>query len=77
MAKPGARLVIVDETKKVVKSPYQHNPLTRSTFQHMPAQFDPRDWMPAGIKDANYQEVANGRIYLLTFTAPHGMGVTT
>lgn len=71
VAKPGARIVIADETKKVVKSQYQGwNPFTRSTFKDMPTDFDPRTWIPAGVSDAVYQEVAKGRIYFLKFTAP-------
>jgi ubiquinone/menaquinone biosynthesis C-methylase UbiE len=71
VAKPGVRIVIVDETKGVVKSQYQkYNPFTRSTFKDMPTEFDPRAWVPAGISDAVYQEMAKGRIYFLTFTVP-------
>jgi ubiquinone/menaquinone biosynthesis C-methylase UbiE len=71
VAKPGVRIVIADETKGVVKSQYQkYNPFTRSTFKDMPTEFDPRDWVPAGIRDAVYQEMAKGKIYFLTFTTP-------
>jgi ubiquinone/menaquinone biosynthesis C-methylase UbiE len=70
VAKPGVRIVIADETKGVVKSLYQKNPLTRSAYKDMPNNFDPRDWVPAGISDAVYQEVAKGRMYSLTFKAP-------
>jgi len=71
VAKPGARIFIADETRKVVKSQYQGwNPFTRSTFKDMPTDFDPRAWVPAGVKDAVYQEMAGGRIYFLAFTSP-------
>ena len=71
VAKPGARIVIADETQKIVKSQYQGwNPFTRSTFKDMPTDFDPRTWVPAGVSDAVYQEIAKGRIYFLTFTGP-------
>jgi ubiquinone/menaquinone biosynthesis C-methylase UbiE len=71
VAKPGVRIMIADETKGVVKSQYQkYNPFTRSTFKDMPTEFDPRDWVPAGIRDAVYQEVAKGKMYFLTFTVP-------
>jgi ubiquinone/menaquinone biosynthesis C-methylase UbiE len=70
VAKPGARIVIADETKGVIKSQYQKIPFTRSTYKDMPTEFDPRDWIPAGISDAVYQEVAKGKIYFLSFTAP-------
>ncbi len=71
VARPGARIFVADETKKVVKSQYQGwNPFTRSTFKDMPTDFDPRAWVPADITEVAYQEMANGRIYFLTFTAP-------
>jgi ubiquinone/menaquinone biosynthesis C-methylase UbiE len=71
VAKPGVRIVIADETKGVVKSQYQkYNPFTRSTFKNMPTDFDPRDWIPAGIRDVVYQEAAKGKIYFLTFKSP-------
>jgi ubiquinone/menaquinone biosynthesis C-methylase UbiE len=71
VAKPGVRILIADETKGVVKSQYQkYNPFTRSTYKGMPTEFDPRNWVPAGIGDVAYQEVAKGKMYFLTFTAP-------
>lgn len=71
VAKPGVCIVIADETKGVVKSQYQkYNPFTRSTYRGMPTEFDPRNWVPAGIGDAVYQEVAKGKMYFLTFTVP-------
>ena len=70
VAKPGVRIVIADETKGVVKSQYQKMPFTRATFRDMPTDFNPQDWVPAGVSDVVYQQVAKGRIYFLTFTAP-------
>ena len=70
VAKPGVRILIVDETKGVVKSQYQKLPFTSSTYKDMPTEFDPRDWIPAGTSDVVYQEVAKGRMYFLTFKTP-------
>ena len=71
VAKPGVRLVISDETNRVIKSQYQkYNPFTRKTYQDMPTNLDPREWVPAGVRDVAYQEVANGKMYFLSFTAP-------
>jgi len=71
VARPGARILIADETNRSIKSQYQGwNPFTRSTYKDMPAEFDPRSWVPAGVNDVVYQEVAKGRMYFLAFTAP-------
>jgi len=70
VAKPGVRIVIADETKGTVKSQYQKLPFTRSIYKDMPTDFDPRDWIPAGIGEVVYQEVAKGRMYFLTFKTP-------
>ena len=67
VARPGARLFIADETKKMVKTFYQK---WLPDYRDMPTEFDPRDWLPPGVQDAAYEEVARGRIYFLTFTAP-------
>ena len=70
VAKPGVRILIADETKGVVKLQYQNSPFTRSTYKDMPTDFDPRTWIPSDIHDAVYQEVAQGKIYFLTFKSP-------
>jgi len=72
VVRPGARIVIVDETPKVIKTQYQGrwNPFTRSTFKGMPVDIDPRAWVPSGVGDVAYQELAKGRIYSLSFTLP-------
>jgi ubiquinone/menaquinone biosynthesis C-methylase UbiE/uncharacterized protein YbaR (Trm112 family) len=51
VAKPGAMILIADETKDVVKKNYQRSPLTRHYFKDAPTNFSPRDWVPAGVSD--------------------------
>ena len=70
VAKAGAFILIGDETKIVVKNSYQRSPLTRSYFKDAPMDFSPRDWVPPGVSDPNYEEVWDGKGYLLTFKAP-------
>ena len=70
VAKPGAIILIADETKEVVEKNYQRSPLTRSYFKDASTNFMPRDWVPAGVSDPIYEEVWNGKGYILTFKAP-------
>jgi ubiquinone/menaquinone biosynthesis C-methylase UbiE len=70
VARPGALILIADETKDVVRKQYQKNPLTRPYCKNMPTDFDPRAWVPPEIANPDYEELAKGRIYFLTFKAP-------
>jgi ubiquinone/menaquinone biosynthesis C-methylase UbiE len=71
VAKPRGLILFADESKKVVKENYQKsNPLTRSACKGISADFDPRSWLPAGIGEFNYEQVWNGRGYMLSFRAP-------
>ncbi len=71
VARPGARVLIADETKQVVKTQYQkYNPFTRASCQGIPTDFDPKRWVPDGVVNPNYEEIWKGRFYILTFKAP-------
>ena len=70
VAKAGAIMLIADETKEVVEKNYQRSPFTRSYFKDASTNFTPRDWVPAGVSDPTYEEVWNGKGYILTFKAP-------
>lgn len=70
VAKAGALILIADETKDVVTKNYQRSPFTRSYFKDAPTDFRPRDWVPPGVSDPTYEEVWDGKGYLLTFKAP-------
>jgi len=69
VAKPGAMVVVVDETKKVVTRNYQRSPFTRAYFKNAATDFNPRSWIPDGAVDTDYQEVWDGKGYILTFRA--------
>ena len=67
VARPGSLILYCDETSKVVKDLYQKNPLTRAACKDISSQFDPRQWVPEGAIDTVYEEIPNGRMYLLSF----------
>lgn len=69
VAKPGALVLIADETTVVVKENYQRNPFTRRYFKDAPADFDPRKWVPDGVASIGYEELLDGKVYCLTFHA--------
>ena len=69
VAKPGALILIADETKEVVTGNYQRSPFTRSYFKDAATDFNPRSWIPDGAVDAHYEEVWEGKGYCLTFRA--------
>jgi ubiquinone/menaquinone biosynthesis C-methylase UbiE len=71
VAKPGALVLYADESQDVVREHYQKwNPFTRAATRGARADFDPRDWVPAGIGDFTYQEVWNRKGYILSFRVP-------
>lgn len=70
VAKGGALILIADETKDVVTKNYQRIPLTRGYFKDAPVDFRPREWVPEGVGEPQYEEVWGGRGYILMFRAP-------
>jgi ubiquinone/menaquinone biosynthesis C-methylase UbiE len=69
VAKPGAIILVADETEKVVTKNYQRSPFTRAYFKDAATDFKPRSWIPDGAVNANYEEVWDGKGYILTFRA--------
>lgn len=71
VARPGAKIVIVDETEKVVSGLYQRNPITRSYFDPGSEKVScPIDAVPEGMQDVQAREIADGKLYCLTFRKP-------
>lgn len=70
VAKPGTLIVIADETGNVVRNSYKRNPLTRSYFRGEQEQFSPKEWVPKDAVDIAYEEIWDGKIYVLRFRAP-------
>jgi ubiquinone/menaquinone biosynthesis C-methylase UbiE len=69
VAKPGARILVADETKKIVTKSYQRSLFTRAYFKDAKTDFDPRSWVPDGVADLKYEEVWDGKGYIMTFRA--------
>jgi SAM-dependent methyltransferase len=71
VAKPGAKIVILDETEKVVREMYRKNPLTQSYFQGQDKEaYCPIDLVPAGMREKQARLCAEGKLYCLTFRKP-------
>jgi ubiquinone/menaquinone biosynthesis C-methylase UbiE len=71
VAKPGTKIVIVDETEKVVTGNYQRNPLTKKYFEKgSEAVSCPIDLVPPEMQAIEAHEIANGKLYCLTFRKP-------
>ena len=71
VAKPGTKIVIVDETEKEIRNNYQRNP---ATFRHFEPGSEkvrcPIHLVPEEMLEVKAREIANGRLYCLTFRKP-------
>jgi ubiquinone/menaquinone biosynthesis C-methylase UbiE len=71
VAKPGTKILIVDETEKVVSQQYRKNPLTRQYFAGRDEAVScPIDLVPAGMGEIQARQFADGKLYCLTFRKP-------
>lgn len=71
VAKPGTKVVIVDETEKVVKDIYEKTPFTRKYFQKREtAVASPVDLVPRDMLEISSKEIGDGRLYCLSFRKP-------
>lgn len=71
VARPGTKIVIVDETEKVVREHYQKNPATNAYFEAGSEKVRcPIHLVPDGMEDVQAREIAGGRMYCLTFRKP-------
>jgi ubiquinone/menaquinone biosynthesis C-methylase UbiE len=71
VAKPGTKVVIVDETEKVVKEIYEKTPFTKKYFQKREnAVASPVDLVPHDMLDIRSKEIGDGRLYCLSFRKP-------
>jgi len=71
VARPGTKIVIVDETEKLVRSWYERTPVLRRYFRNRETAVpDPSALVPAGMLDARCRKFQWGFLYCLTFRKP-------
>lgn len=71
VAKPGTKIVIVDETEKAVRENYQKNPALKGYFPAGTEQVRcPIDLVPEEMEEIRAQEIAGGKLYCLSFRKP-------
>jgi len=73
VAKPGTKIVIVDETEKVVRGDYRKNPFTRKYYQGGESEAEaycPIGLVPDAMREIQSRQIASGKLYCLTFRKP-------
>jgi len=71
VAKPGTKIVIVDETERTIRESYQRTPVMRKSFEAGTEKVRcPIDLVPAEMKDVTAKEICAGKLYCLTFRKP-------
>jgi ubiquinone/menaquinone biosynthesis C-methylase UbiE len=71
VAKPGAHLMIEDETEEYVKSTYENIPFTSSFYSDREdAVKVPIDLVPPGMEDIRVDMLKDGKFYAITFRKP-------
>jgi len=71
VARPGTKIVIVDETEKTVSRLYSQNPLTRKYYQGTEgAAFCPVGFVPPAMTEIQSRVIVEGKMYCLSFRKP-------
>ena len=71
VAKPGAHLMIEDETEEYVKSTYENIPFTSSFYsKRKQAVTVPIDLVPKEMEDIRVEMLKDGKFYAITFRKP-------
>jgi ubiquinone/menaquinone biosynthesis C-methylase UbiE len=73
VAKPGTKLLIVDETDKLVRENYQKNPFIKGDYKEAEKAKIPVDLIPAGMINVNPEIICKGLMYKLTFVKPQAV----
>jgi len=70
VAKPGTRLVVVDETEEVAKR-NENSPIARAFFKNRPRPIvAPASLLPSEMREVLVREIWNHQLYVLTFRKP-------
>ncbi|MFH1120171.1 MAG: methyltransferase domain-containing protein [Bacteroidota bacterium] len=71
VARPGSKLLVVDETESMVVNTYQKNPFSRKLYQLADRDLSvPVELLPAGMKEIEVRYFFDQKIYCLTFRKP-------
>lgn len=70
VARPGAKIVIADESEEAVKEFYRRNMLSTSHFGRGEKVHAPIDAVPEEMQELKVREIARGKLYCLTFRKP-------
>jgi hypothetical protein len=74
VAKPGAHLMIEDETEEYVKGTYENIPFTSSLYKdRKEAVKVPIDLVPPEMEDIHLEVLKEGKFYAITFRKPAAM----
>ncbi len=70
IAKSGSKIVIVDETEKLLEGTYKKNPVTKGYYRDTQDISAPIELIPKEMIDINHKEVCKGLMYCLSFRKP-------
>ena len=70
VAKPGTKLMIVDETDKLVRENYQKNPFIKGEYGDAEKAQIPIDLVPSHMQNIESEIICKGYMYKLTFIKP-------
>lgn len=70
VAKSGTKIVIVDETEKLIESTYKKTPITKGYYQTGKQIGAPLEFFPDDMRDISCKEICKGLMYCLTFRKP-------
>jgi len=70
VAKSGTKIVIVDETDKLIESTYKKTPITKNYYQEANAIGAPVELIPDNMLDIHWKEFCQGLMYCVTFRKP-------
>ena len=71
VARPGTKIVIVDETERTIRQTYQRTPIVKKSFEPGTEKVRcPIDLVPVEMKDVVAKEICGGKLYCLSFRKP-------